>query len=332
MTAPVSVVTPFYNTAELLAECIESVLPQTFDAFEYLLVDNCSTDGSGALAELYAARDPRLRVVRNDRLLPQVPNYNRALTLVSPGCRWVKVVQADDALYPRCLAEMLALAEAHPSIGVVSSYRIMGNLVLPSPGPARGTTFMTGRQARRTSLLDEMYLFGSPTTTLVRADLVAGRVPFYAEGRYFEDAEVIYELLRGADFGFVHQILSFTREQPGSTWDVMVANGARRLSSLTQVVRYGREVLSAEEHDRLLAASLDRYHRLLARGWLARRGPDFWRFHEKGVADIGLTIDRRAVARAGAAEVLEAASGPFQLSRGLGRFVRRLRGLRGPKV
>src|SRR5215470_8626977 len=135
MAPVVSVVTPFYNTAAFLAECIESVLAQTFDSFEYVLLDNCSTDGSGEIAARYAARDPRLRVVKNDRLLPQVPNYNRAMTLPSAGCRWVKVVQADDTIFPRCLSEMLALAEAHPSIGVVSSYRLMGNIVLPGPGP-----------------------------------------------------------------------------------------------------------------------------------------------------------------------------------------------------
>ena len=44
MSPTVSVVTPFYNTGEYLEECIESVLAQTFDNFEYILVDNHSTD------------------------------------------------------------------------------------------------------------------------------------------------------------------------------------------------------------------------------------------------------------------------------------------------
>src|SRR5262249_33593599 len=154
---------------------------------------------------------------------------------------------------------MLALAEAHPSVGVVSSYRLMGNIVLPGPGPARDKGFMTGREACRAFFVDEMYLFGSPTTTMVRADLARARAPFYPEGRYFEDAEVMYELLRNADFGFVQQILSFSREERGSTWDVMVANGARRLSALTQLVTYGRESLEPSEYERLLALHRDRY-------------------------------------------------------------------------
>jgi cellulose synthase/poly-beta-1,6-N-acetylglucosamine synthase-like glycosyltransferase len=52
----VSVVTPFYNTREFLAECIESVLIQTYQNWEYILVDNWSTDGSSQVAEEYASR------------------------------------------------------------------------------------------------------------------------------------------------------------------------------------------------------------------------------------------------------------------------------------
>ena len=103
----VSIITPFHNTARHLPECIESVLAQSYGDFEYLLVDNCSTDGGDAIAESYARRDSRIRFIRSQPLLPQVPNYNRALTYLAPASRWMKLVQADDALFPRCLEDML---------------------------------------------------------------------------------------------------------------------------------------------------------------------------------------------------------------------------------
>ena len=66
----VSVVTPFYNTAPYLAQCIESVLAQTYPHFEYILMDNCSTDGSAEIAETYARRDSRIRLIRcNERFV-----------------------------------------------------------------------------------------------------------------------------------------------------------------------------------------------------------------------------------------------------------------------
>ena len=79
----VSVVTPFYNTAPYLAQCIESVLAQSYPEFEYILVDNCSTDGSTEIAESYARRDPRIRLIRRSQFLSQVQNYNAALAEIS---------------------------------------------------------------------------------------------------------------------------------------------------------------------------------------------------------------------------------------------------------
>ena len=75
----VSVVTPFYNTVDYLAACIRSVLGQTYPNFEYLLVNNCSTDGSLEVAERFAAVDKRIRLITNSHHLPQLPNYNAAL-------------------------------------------------------------------------------------------------------------------------------------------------------------------------------------------------------------------------------------------------------------
>jgi len=114
----VSVVTPFYNTAGYLRECIESVLSQTYTNFEYLLVDNQSTDGSASIAAEYAAKDERVRVIRNPKFVGQVPNYNGALRHVDSTARYVKVVQADDCIFPECLERMIAVA----SNGRLSAY------------------------------------------------------------------------------------------------------------------------------------------------------------------------------------------------------------------
>src|SRR5262245_15702648 len=120
---PVSVVTPFYNTAAYLAACIESVLAQTHPHFEYLLVDNCSTDGSAESAADDARRDPRIRLFYNERFLTQLQNYNGALRRIAPGSRYCKIAQADDTLMPRCLEEMVAAADAHPTAAIISSHR-----------------------------------------------------------------------------------------------------------------------------------------------------------------------------------------------------------------
>src|ERR1700758_5550627 len=131
----VSVVTPFYNTAPYLAQCIESVLAQTYAEFEYILVDNCSTDGSTEIAESYARRDPRMRVIRCSEFVPQLKNYNRALAEISDASQYCKIVQADDYIFPQCLELMVQAFEQSKSIGLVSSYWLHGDVIAGSGYP-----------------------------------------------------------------------------------------------------------------------------------------------------------------------------------------------------
>lgn len=297
----ISVVTPFYNTAAYLAECIESVLAQSHGDFEYIIADNASDDGSKEIAETYAARDKRIKYHRFEELIPQVPNYNRAVRLVDPSCRWMKIVQADDALYPHCLEEMIALADAHPSVGIVGSY--FHHIDVQPQGMPHVATVWSGREARRKQLLERRFLFGSPTTTLVRGDIVRAREPFYAEGRMHEDTELCFEVLRDHDFGFVPQILSFIRIEQQSIMGSANSFAPGLLDRLINIRRYGREFLDDDEYARELAGQERDYRELIGRAWLVRREKKFWDYHRKGLATIGETLDRFMIAR-GAAEAV----------------------------
>jgi glycosyltransferase involved in cell wall biosynthesis len=293
----VSVVTPFYNTAAYLAEAIDSVLAQSHAAFELVLVNNKSTDGSAEIAARAAARDSRVRLVHNEQFLSQVQNYNHALAQISPQSRYCKMVQADDAIMPRCLTEMVALGEAHPNVGVIASFRLVGNEVMPAGRP-EVEQVMSGREAARIALRDDVSLFGTPTTLMIRSDLVRGRNPFYTEGRYFEDVDLVYELLVGCDFGFVPQILSFQRRDEKSLYGQMRAYYASDLARLTQLTMYGASYFEPDELAAIRDAHEAHYRRLLAAAWLQRREPEFWEYHRKGLATAGLTIERPALARA----------------------------------
>src|SRR5262245_33242968 len=96
----VSVVTPVFNGALYLRECIESVLAQTYANWEYIIVNNCSTDDTVAIVEEYAKRDNRISVHNNPLFLDVIANYNRALQLISCNSAYCKVLAADDWLFP----------------------------------------------------------------------------------------------------------------------------------------------------------------------------------------------------------------------------------------
>jgi glycosyltransferase involved in cell wall biosynthesis len=321
----VSVVTPFYNTADYLAECIESVLAQTHGDFEYLLVDNCSTDGSAQIAAGYAARDARVRLVHNETFLTQIQNYNHALTLVAETSRYVKIVQADDTIFPSCLAEMVALAEAHPEVAIVSAYRFFGRQVQPGDGIPHTRPVMSGREACRLSLVQDVYPFGSPTTVLYRADVVRARRPFYPEVEHFADALVAFEILRDHDFGFVPQILSFTREDDASLWGSVHSFEPNILARVVQLRAYGPTYLTEQEYARVAARRERAYARFLGESLLRRVPPAFWEFHRRGLATVGGDIDRPRVARAALAVAVDYLLEPKKTAAALLRRARRRR-------
>src|SRR5436190_1534593 len=96
----VSVVTPVYNGARYLAECIESVLAQTYDELEYVICENHGTDETPAIVARYARADARIRVVSPERFLPQIANWNFAVRQISAASAYEKFVHADDTIAP----------------------------------------------------------------------------------------------------------------------------------------------------------------------------------------------------------------------------------------
>jgi glycosyltransferase involved in cell wall biosynthesis len=198
------------------------------------LVNNRSTDSSGEIARRYAGSDRRVRLLETDELLPQVPNYNYALRQISPDSRYVKVVEADNWIYPDCLSQMVSLAEAHPRVGIVSSYSATETSVR-FHGVHISRSVVPGSEAARMHMLGDAYWFGAPTTVLMRASFVRSRSPFYSENAPIaEDLMACYDALKELDLGFVHQVLSFVRTEnesilskrrnlPGVTlWDKLI--------------------------------------------------------------------------------------------------------------
>ena len=75
----ISVVMPVYNTKDYVAKAIQSILDQTFSDFEFLIIDNGSTDGSGTIIDQFAQKDARIRVIRNEKNVFIAEARNRAL-------------------------------------------------------------------------------------------------------------------------------------------------------------------------------------------------------------------------------------------------------------
>lgn len=111
----VSVLMTTYNREKYLAQAVESVLASTFTDFELIIVDDQSKDRSLAIAKSYEEKDPRVRVILNEKNLGDYPNRNKAASLARG--KYLKYVDADDLIYPTGLQVLVAGMERFPEAG-----------------------------------------------------------------------------------------------------------------------------------------------------------------------------------------------------------------------
>ncbi|MDT8324310.1 MAG: glycosyltransferase family A protein [Bacteroidota bacterium] len=121
----VSILMATYNRAELLPRAVESVLLQSWQSWELLIIDDGSTDGSAALLERVAALDGRIRVIRQENAGP-AHSRNRALAESSGAL--VTVLDSDDAYAVDHLSLRVAYMLAHPEVDMIhGGFRAIGS-------------------------------------------------------------------------------------------------------------------------------------------------------------------------------------------------------------
>lgn len=297
----VTVVTPVYNGARFLAEAIDSVLSQTYSNWEYIIVDNSSTDDTLAIAERYAARDRRIKVHRATPHLPVIAHWNRALRLIPADAAYCKELHADDILFPNCLAEMVAFMEQRPRVSLVSSYIMYDNWVSNNGVPLK-TDVLPGREViRRTVLggwLGSWYVFGCPSSVMIRMSaLRALGEPAYDESLRHADVDLWYRLLEDNDFGFIHQVLSCERTHETSQTNTFTTRYSTLvLEHFCFLRHYGPKYADEQDYRRAHRLQLRHYRRRIARRLVGGAGLGYWRMHRKTLARFGYRLTAKDVA------------------------------------
>jgi glycosyltransferase involved in cell wall biosynthesis len=282
----VSIITPFFNSGQFLAECIESVLAQTYSNWEYILVNNQSTDDGRAIAERYAQRDSRIRLLDTATHLSQIDNFEASLKHMSPQSKYCKLVLADDWMFPECLERMVDLAERHPSVGIVSAYELYGDEIV-GDGLPYSTSVISGREAGRLMLFEGHYLTGSPSSVLFRGDIVRAAQRFFPADWIHEDTEACFRVLEQHDLGFVHQVLTFSRKNQGSLTSQVLRFNPGPARKFMFAKQYGPRFLNEEESRKHLKAATDFYGQFLADSLFQFRGKEFWDFQRRALAAVG---------------------------------------------
>lgn len=110
----VTFVVPCYKLAHLLAECVSSILQQTYDNLEVLIMDDCSPDNTPEVARSFG--DPRVKHIRNDPNLKHLRNYNKGIGLATGDYIWL--ISADDRLrQPYVVQRYVEAMENNPRVG-----------------------------------------------------------------------------------------------------------------------------------------------------------------------------------------------------------------------
>lgn len=114
----VSIVLPVYNAELFVAKAINSILQQTYTEFEFIIINDGSTDGSEQI--ILSFNDNRIRYIKNDTNLKLIATLNKGIALAQGA--YIARMDADDESYPNRLRQQVAFMQANPAVGALGTY------------------------------------------------------------------------------------------------------------------------------------------------------------------------------------------------------------------
>lgn len=189
----ISVIVPVYNTAQYLPRCIESILSQSFADFELLLIDDGSTDGSGAICDGYATKDSRIRVFHKEN---GGVSSARNLGLKEAKGEWVCFVDSDDELLAGGLQTMVDGISDEVDMVMAGYYELEGEMLQKDTTSFGGNGIIDRNKALLMMYpsLDLPYM-GYPWGKLFKRNLVLENLSFDEHVRIKEDTLFVVEYL-----------------------------------------------------------------------------------------------------------------------------------------
>jgi len=225
MTAPtVSVVMAAYNGAALIGETLDSLWAQSFDDFEVIVVDDCSTDDT--LNILRACPDPRLRIIAAAQNAGPVRSRNRAFA--EARGRYVAGLDQDDICLPDRFARQIAYLDANPGIVLLGTAAAVLEDGAVTPGAKAAVT--------TPQLVEWLLHIENPlawSTVMVRRDAVPPGDFTRPDFLYAEDFDLYHRLARIGGIARLDAPLLLYRQHNGGASkryaDTMQASATRVL-------------------------------------------------------------------------------------------------------
>mgnify|MGYP000545476786 CR=1 FL=1 len=190
----VSVIVPVYNVQEMLEECILSILNQTYEDFEIILINDGSTDSSGEICDYYKAKDSRVRVIHNHN---KGVSFSRNCGLQTAKGEYIAFCDSDDTYESIFLERMVSTIEKSRAEIVICGYYCNRNGV-----DSKVTNINTNRLISKEELFEKIFLcneIGGFVWNKVFKRTVIKDIKFNTNFQICEDTYFVCETLRNVD-------------------------------------------------------------------------------------------------------------------------------------
>lgn len=200
---------PAHNAAAYLDEAVTSILGQTFRDFEFIIIDDGSTDATPWILKRYAELDSRIQVHHQENL--------GMISALNRGCRlargdFIARMDADDISFPDRLQKQLAYIEGHPQIGILGTWICN----IDKNGSLRGTW----RPPTTSKMLKWTLFFGvcvAHPSVLMRREVITHLNFYQPDAVHGEDVDLWFRASSLTEFGNISEVLLKYRVWTGST-------------------------------------------------------------------------------------------------------------------
>jgi len=209
----VSICIPSYNHGAFIGKTIQSVFDQTFQDFEIIVVDDCSTDNSDRVIKSF--KDSRIKFFKNEKNLGMVPNANKALKLAKG--EFIGILNSDDYYDPKMIEAALKAFDKNPEIGFTyPSYAVVnenGEIITKVKSCTCNKVFTSKEGFKKLALGN----VAPPSGVIVIRKCYEDVGPFDEEFPYCHDWNMWLRLSLKYDFACLSDYLLYYRMHHGNT-------------------------------------------------------------------------------------------------------------------
>jgi len=196
---------PCYNAEHFLKKAIESILNQTFTDFEFIIIDDCSSDRSASIIHEYIKDDPRIRYIKNEKNLGVAASLNRGIDLARG--QFIARMDADDISLPERLERQVNHMKENPSCVACGTDIIL----IDEKGHRIGTREYYHSNKNIKKNIHRASCFAHPTVMMRRKTIIENNLFYSTRLRWVEDYDLWFRLSQLGEFKNIANFLLLYR-------------------------------------------------------------------------------------------------------------------------